>query len=166
MLSLAFKKLFKKKLFLQNIIIFALMMLIYSMLDFLGYRDGVQNGITSSTGVVIINVIINIFLAGLTTLTIGLSTANAQIMGKEVKGSGFFPTLAVILGFITFGCTSCVITFFASIGITFLASASALAGNGIWFKFGALGLLIIGLIFVMLMIKNATCKVKLDQEEV
>lgn len=165
MLGLAFRKLLEKKLLIQNIIIFILMMSIYTLLDWLGYRDARQNGETVKTGIIVGNIFINIALSSLTTLTIGLSTANVQIVGKEVRGSGFFPTLAVILGFVTFGCTSCVITFFASIGITFLASASALAGNGIWFKLGALGLLIIGLVFVMLMIKNATCKIDLTKEE-
>jgi hypothetical protein len=164
MLQLAFKKQLEKKLLIQNIIVFVLMMVIYSMLDYLGYRDATQNGLTNPTGIIVANVIINIFLSALTTLTIGLSTANVQIMGREVRGSGFFPTLAIILGFITFGCTSCVITFFASIGITFLASASALAGNGIWFKLGALGLLIIGLVFVSIMISKATCKINLKEE--
>ncbi len=164
MLQLAFKKQLEKKLLIQNIIVFVLMMVIYTMLDWLGYRDATQNNITTPTGIVVANVIINIFLSALTTLTIGLSTANVQIMGREVRGSGFFPTLAIILGFITFGCTSCVITFFASIGITFLASASALAGNGIWFKLGALGLLIIGLVFVSIMISKATCKINLKEE--
>ena len=164
MLQLAFKKQLEKKLLIQNIIVFVLMMVIYTMLDWLGYRDATQNNITTPTGIIVANVIINIFLSSLTTLTIGLSTANVQIMGREVRGSGFFPTLAIILGFITFGCTSCVITFFASIGITFLASASALAGNGIWFKLGALGLLIIGLVFVSIMISKTTCKINLKEE--
>ena len=164
MLKIAFYKLLERKLLIQNIIVFAFMMVIYSLLDYLGYRDASQNGISYPSGIIVLNVFINILLSGLTTLTIGLSTANVLLMGKEVRGSGFFPTLAIILGFVTFGCTSCVVTFFVGLGIPFIASASALAGNGIWFKLGALGLLIIGLVVVMLTIKNAKCRVDLTKE--
>lgn len=163
MLKLTLQKQIEKKLLIQNIITFGFFILIYSMLDYLGYRDSKNNGVKIKTIIVVFNIILNLIISFISMLTIGISTANMNLSGKQIKGNTFWSSLAIALGFMTFGCTSCVVTFMASIGITFLSTASFLIGNGIWFKLLSLLLVVIGFIIVAILINKARCKVKLDE---
>lgn len=163
MLKLTLQKQIEKKLLIQNIITFGFFILIYSMLDYLGYRDSKNNGVKIKTIIVVFNIILNLIISFISMLTIGISTANMNLSGKQIKGNTFWSSLAIALGFMTFGCTSCVVTFMASIGITFLSTASFLIGNGIWFKLLSLLLVVIGFIIVAILINKAHCKVKLDE---
>ncbi|NLB84819.1 MAG: hypothetical protein GX794_01715 [Acholeplasmataceae bacterium] len=163
MLKLTLEKQLEKKLLIQNIILFAFFMLIYSMLDYLGYRDSKNNGLEVKTIIVVFNIILNLLIAFISMLTIGISTANMKLSGKEIKGSSFWSSIAIALGFVTFGCTSCVVTFLASIGITFISTASFLIGNGIWFKLLSFLLVVIGFLIVAILINKARCKVNLNE---
>lgn len=163
MLKLTLQKQIEKKLLIQNIITFGFFILIYSMLDYLGYRDSKNNGVEIKTIIVVFNIILNLIISFISMLTLGISTANMNLSGKKITGNTFWSSLAIALGFMTFGCTSCVVTFMASIGITFLSTASFLIGNGIWFKLLSLLLVVIGFIIVAILINKAHCKVKLDE---
>lgn len=163
MLKLTLQKQIEKKLLIQNIITFGFFILIYSMLDYLGYRDSKNNGVKIKTIIVVFNIILNLIISFISMLTLGISTANMNLSGKKITGNTFWSSLAIALGFMTFGCTSCVVTFMASIGITFLSTASFLIGNGIWFKLLSLLLVVIGFIIVAILINKARCKVKLDE---
>lgn len=165
MIKIAFKKQIEKKLIIQNILLFIVFMFIYSMLDYLGYRDAKQNKIVTATWLYYANVFMNLVLTTLSVLTIGLSTANMYMNKKEVKVSGVLPFFALVVGFFTFGCTTCVVTFFINLGIGFLATASNLVGYGFWFKFLSLGLLLLGFLWTLYVIKKGVCKIKKPKQK-
>jgi hypothetical protein len=106
---------------------------------------------------VITNISLNIIMAILSTFMMHLSTSMVELKGREGKGSslGF---ISILFGILTYGCTSCVIAFFASIGIAFSVIALPLAG--LPYKFISLCLIGIG-IFIMLRQLNKGCKVDL-----
>jgi hypothetical protein len=89
-------------------------------------------------------------------LLMSLSTAMVKLKGTEGKASnfGFF---SVLFGILTYGCTSCVIAFFASVGIAFSVIALPLAG--LPYKFISLILILIGLFWIRKEI-DKPCKIK------
>jgi len=105
----------------------------------------------------VINVIINIFMSALSAFMMSISTAFFKLSGKEGKGS-FFSGASVLFGILTYGCTSCVIAFFATIGITF--SVAVLPFAGLPYKLISLVLILIGFWWLIHEIKNPKCKIK------
>jgi hypothetical protein len=89
-------------------------------------------------------------------MMMGLTSAQFNFAGRESKGSNlsFF---SILFGILTYGCTPCVIGFFAAVGISFSVAVLPLAG--LPYKFISLLLIIAGLIWVIFSIKNTTCKV-------
>jgi len=85
-----------------------------------------------------------------------------KLTGKEGKGT-FMSGFAFIFGMLTWGCTPCVIAFFATIGITFAVVALPLAG--LPYKFIALALLIVGFIWLRYEANHPRCKIKLDKDK-
>ena len=78
-------------------------------------------------------------------------------VGKEVKGSNV-SIFAVLFGMLTYGCTPCVISFFAAIGISF--TVITLPWAGLPYKLISLLILIFGLWFSNKQQKKF-CEVKL-----
>src|SRR5690554_1878111 len=149
-------KLIKTKKYLTSAFAFFVFFIaIYTLLDSfnLSYAQ-MQN--QYGTYLVFLNVGLNIVMAGLTALLLTLSTANVALKGKDTKGSnlGF---LSILFGVLTYGCTTCVITFFASIGIAFSVIALPLAG--LPYKLISLLLILIGLWWTKREIDSGVCKV-------
>lgn len=109
----------------------------------------------------IVNIVLNIVMALLSMTMMGLTTAQFQLTGKESKGSNL-SFASVFFGILTYGCTPCVISFFATLGITF--SVIALPFAGVPYKFISLALLIIGVFWVVRSIKTSTCRVDLSEK--
>ncbi len=109
----------------------------------------------------IVNIVLNIVMALLSMTMMGLTTAQFQLTGKESKGSNL-SFASVFFGILTYGCTPCVISFFATLGITF--SVIALPFAGLPYKFISLALLIIGVFWVVRSIKTSTCRVDLSEK--
>jgi hypothetical protein len=144
-----------KKYILQMIGFFTFFIVIYTLLD--GFNMSypqMQNEYGSY--LVFLNISLNIVMAGLTAFLLALSTANVQLKGKDTKGSnlGF---LSVLFGVLTYGCTSCVIAFFASVGIAFSVIALPLAG--LPYKLVSLLLIMIGLWWTKKEIDTGVCKI-------
>ena len=156
-MNIALNMLKTKKYIIQYLLFLAAFIFIYFLIDYLNmsYRDMI-----SSFGLylVVINITLNIIMAILSAGLMHLSTAMVEINGKEGKGSslGF---ISVLFGILTYGCTSCVISFFASIGIAFSVIALPLAG--LPYKFISLFLIVIGIYFIRHQINHAKCKIKL-----
>ncbi|NLA78731.1 MAG: hypothetical protein GX845_04190, partial [Erysipelothrix sp.] len=114
-----------KKYMMWAIFFFLFFIFIYFLLDSFNmpYRQ-----MQSEYGLYLvgINVGLNIVMALLTSFMLSLSTINVALKGSETKGSNF-GFLSVLFGVLTYGCTTCVITFFASIGIAFSVIALPLA---------------------------------------
>lgn len=147
-----------KRFIIQNIIFFLLFIVIYVVVDYLnmGYQEMAD---TYGLTLVITNIFLNIIMSFLSALLMNLSQAMVQLKGKEGKAQsfGFF---SVLFGILTYGCTSCVIAFFASIGIAFSVAVLPLAG--LPYKLISLILIMIGLIWIRHEINRGSCQVKLS----
>lgn len=151
----ALKLMKTKKYVMRTLGFFLFFMIIYTTLD--GFNMSyAQMQMDYGQYLVILNIGLNILMAGLTALLLSLSTANVALKGKDTKGSnlGF---LSILFGVLTYGCTTCVITFFASIGIAF--SVIALPMAGLPYKLISLLLILIGLWWTKREISSGVCKV-------
>ncbi|CAM2838005.1 hypothetical protein [Erysipelothrix tonsillarum] len=129
---------------------------IYTLIDSfnLSYRDMVlEFGIY----LVIINVCLNLLMALLSGLLMVLNTIMVDLKGIESKGANL-SFVSIIFGILTYGCTPCVIAFFANIGIAFSVIALPLAG--LPYKLLSLVLILLGLGWTRYEINNTTCKIK------
>ena len=145
----------ERKYIIQGVIVFLLFITLYTVLDYLniGYELMIEEyGIFLVIG----NIFLNILMAFISAFMWNISTALVKLTGKEGKGS-FMSGLAVIFGMLTYGCTSCVIAFFSTIGITFAIAALPLAG--LPYKLLALVLLIIGFFWLKYETNHVKCKI-------
>lgn len=156
MLQAAIKLQFKKKYLIQGAIFFILFIIIYTLVDKLNMT---YPEMAESYGLflVIVNIFMNLIMSFLSALLMNLSTAMVELKGKEGKSSTF-GALSVLFGILTYGCTSCVIAFFASVGIAFSVIALPLAGFP--YKIISLIIILIGLFWMTKEIQNSKCKIK------
>ena len=143
----------------QGLILFVLFMVIYTVVDGLNMSYEAM-AIEYSELLVVINVSINVFMSLGSASLMNLSTAMVILKGKEGKASNF-GIISVLFGILTYGCTSCVIAFFASIGIAF--SVTVLPFAGLPYKLISVILIIIGLIWMYREIEHGVCKVNLSK---
>ncbi|MDX9807495.1 MAG: hypothetical protein RBS87_02875 [Acholeplasma sp.] len=154
MLSLVLKKQTSVK-YLVSFAIYAIFfMVIYFLLDSLNggyYEMSVEYG----QYLVYLNIGLNIIMSLVSAFMFNLSSALVDLTKKEGKGT-FMTMFSVLFGVLTYGCTSCVIAFFAVIGITFSVAVLPLAG--LPYKLISLGLLVIGFFWLVREIKRSQCK--------
>ena len=143
----------------QGLILFVLFMVIYTVVDGLNMSYEAM-AIEYSELLVVINVSINVFMSLGSASLMNLSTAMVILKGKEGKASNF-GIISVLFGILTYGCTSCVIAFFASVGIAF--SVAVLPFAGLPYKLISVILIIIGLIWMYREIEHSVCKVNLSK---
>ncbi len=141
---------------LAGVVYFVLFSVIYYLLDLLNGGYGAMAE-TYGVALVAVNVAINVVMAFGTAFLMMLSTAYVKFSGKEGKGT-FLGSAAVFFGMLTYGCTSCVISFFAAIGIAFSVAVLPLAG--LPYKLVSLALVGLGLLWLMLEIKRGRCKIR------
>ena len=156
MIQLALKQLQTRKYLLQGFGFFAFFLLIYTMVD--GFNlSYAQMAKTYGTALVVVNISLNIVMSFLSALLMNLSTIMANLKGKESVGSnlGF---ISVLFGILTYGCTPCVIAFFANLGIAFSVIALPLAG--LPYKFISLVLILLGIGITLWEIEKGKCKVR------
>jgi hypothetical protein len=149
-----------KKNIIYGVLFFAVFLTVYTVLDSLngGYRFMAES---EGVWLVVLNIVVNVLMSSLSALMMNLSSAFVKFSGKEGKGS-FMTSFAVFFGILTYGCTACVIAFFATIGITFSVMLLPLAGFP--YKIMALVLLVIGFIWLRHEINTNQCKVKLKEQ--
>lgn len=146
----------QKKYIIQGAIVFVLFLILYIVLDRLNmtYSEMIEEyGIY----LIVVNIILNIIMAFTSAFMWNISTALVKLTGKEGKGStlsGF----AYLFGLLTYGCTPCVIAMFSAIGITFAVAALPLAG--LPYKFIALGILVLGFLWLKHEANHVKCKIK------
>lgn len=160
MFAQAIQNLKQRKYIIQGLIFFALFMLIYTIIDSLNmsYSEMYE---TFGLYLVIINISLNILMSALSAFLMHLSTSMISLKGKNDKGSalGF---ISILFGILTYGCTSCVIAFFASIGIAFSVIALPLAG--LPYKLVSLLLVVAGIFFIRYELEHSKCKVNLIEK--
>jgi hypothetical protein len=108
----------------------------------------------------IINIVLNIVMALLSMAMMGLTSAQFDFSGRESKGSNM-TFISVIFGIFTYGCTPCVISFLAAIGISF--SVAVLPFAGLPYKFISLAFIVIGFVWILWSVHRTTCKLPSTQ---
>jgi uncharacterized membrane protein YccF (DUF307 family) len=156
MLELALQLQRKKKYVIQGLIFFSLFVLIYTIVDRLNMTY-VEMIAEYGLYLVVLNIFLNVMMSFMSAALMNLSTAMVELKGREAKASTF-GTISVLFGILTYGCTSCVIAFFASLGIAFSVIALPLAG--LPYKLVSLLLLVVGLIWITKEIEHGKCKIK------
>lgn len=151
------KSILQDKKNLGQFIFFSLLAtLIYFVIDYLNmsYQE-----MMNSYGIylVLLNILLNIVMGIMTGFL--LATSNLMISNKQINKAGSsISFLSMLFGMLTYGCTPCVVTFFANIGIAFAVVALPLAG--LPYKLMSLLLLTIGILIALRQIKRGSCKVK------
>ena len=145
-----------KKYLIQGFLFLTFFLIIYFIVDSLNMSYE-EMAITYGTYLVVINIILNVIMSLASALLMNLSTAMVTLKGKEGKATnfGFF---SVFFGILTYGCTSCVIAFFAAVGITFSVIALPLAG--LPYKLISLLLITIGLFWIYKELQKGACAIK------
>lgn len=108
---------------------------------------------TYGIGFVIINTILSLTMALLSAYLMSLSHWMFKVHGFNPKGENL-SFVAILFGILTYGCTPCVIAFFASIGISFSVMVLPLAGMP--YKIISLVLILIGIYWA----NKESCKVR------
>ncbi len=158
MLNAVKQEALKKKNIFMFIGLFFLFIGLYTFLDFEGNTN--YKVMTNNYGVIVvsIHIIINLVIALLSSIMVGFSMINYSLTKIEPVGSNAIPFFTFIFGLLTFGCTGCIVAFFSAIGIAF--SPIILPNGNLLWKFGALGLVIIGFIWILYSIEHTKCKIK------
>jgi hypothetical protein len=155
MLNMVIQKQFTKNFIFLNLAYFAFFFGMYWVIDSFNMSYG-DMAITYGVYLVVINLLLNTIMALLSMMMMGLTSAQFNFAGKESKGSNL-SFISILFGILTYGCTPCVISFFAAVGISFSVAVLPLAG--LPYKFISLFLILTGLVWVVSSIKNTTCKV-------
>ncbi|MDP2426456.1 MAG: hypothetical protein U1C51_09575 [Candidatus Izemoplasmatales bacterium] len=151
----------QKKFRIFFLVYFVSFVVIYLVLDSL---NGGYPKLIADFGwwLVALNLFMNVFMSAMSAYMMNLSSAYVELSGKEGKGS-FATSFAVLFGMLTYGCTTCVIAFFATIGIAFSVLVLPLAGFP--YKIIAFILLIGGYFWLTSEIKKGKCKIIKPQNE-
>lgn len=158
MLPLIYKASFERKFILLQVGLFVFFLGLYIFLDFegnLSYSNMIDN---FGLGVTLLHIVMNIVIAVLSAIMVGYSIINYSFTKKDVTGSNAIPLLSFIFGILTFGCTSCVVAFLASVGIAF--TPVILPNGNLLFKFIAMVFVGLGFLFIMYRLHNTTCEIK------
>lgn len=159
MLNSVLNKQKQKKYILMNIAFFLFFMAIYTLVDSFNMSYQAMN-LQYGTFLPVVNIFLNVVMAVLSTLMITFTSAQFDFTGKESKASNL-SFLSVLFGILTYGCTPCVIGFFAAIGISF--GVAVLPFAGLPYKFISLAILIGGLLWIVLRMRKAVCPVDFDK---
>lgn len=161
MLEMVLAKQTTKKFIGLNTIYFLFFFGLYWLVDSFNMSYAEMNQ-QFGVGLVVANIVLNVIMALLSMAMMGLTSAQFDFSGKESKGSNL-TFASVFFGILTYGCTPCVIAFFASFGIAFSVIALPLAGFP--YKLISLALLIIGLVWVISSIRRTTCPVNFTKDK-
>lgn len=155
MISMVLTKLKTKKYRLTMIGYFLFFIILYTMLDYLNLAYPLMAD-NYGMSLVVMNIILNLAMASLSAFLIAATSAQFDFSKKSSKGANA-SFISIIFGIFTYGCTPCVISFLGAIGISFSVAVLPLAG--LPYKFISLGLLVIGLVWVLIAINKTTCKI-------
>lgn len=140
----------------MNIVLFIVFMGIYTTLD-MSANDSYQT-LASDYGIatMILHVVANVLLSLLSSIVFTWSYISMQVYKKDSRWSNI-PVVGVFIGFLTFGCTPCVVAALSIFGITFVPMV--LPNGNILFKFLVL-LLILFSGWMTIRFANIGCKVE------
>lgn len=136
---------------LKTLGFFSVFIIMYTLLDRfnISYKEMAQ---IYGFYLVVLNIATNIVMALISAHMLVLSTNQF----KELKSANM-SFLSIVFGIFTYGCTTCVITFLASIGISFSVMVLPLAGFP--YKMISLAIIIIGYFWTKREINNTVCSI-------
>ena len=136
---------------LKTLGFFSVFIIMYTLLDSfnISYKEMAQ---IYGFYLVVLNIATNIVMALISAHMLVLSTNQF----KELKSANM-SFLSIVFGIFTYGCTTCVITFLASIGISFSVMVLPLAGFP--YKMISLAIIIIGCFWTKREINNTVCSI-------
>lgn len=158
MLNIIYKKSFERNYIFLQIGLFIFFTGLYIFLDFEGNTNYFVMVDSFGLGVTLIHILVNIIIGFLSMIMVSYSIINYQFTKKDVPGSNAIPLISFIFGILTFGCTSCVVAFLASVGIAF--TPVLLPNGNLLFKFAALLIVLLGFFWVLYKLEHTTCEVK------
>lgn len=107
---------------------------------------------------VILQIGLNLLMSVLSGLLLALNKRMLEVKGIQTHGE-HLSVIAVIVGILTYGCTPCVISFFASFGIAF--SVAVLPYAGLPYKLLTLGLICLGVLITFFEMRRKSCTIRL-----
>lgn len=145
----------QKKYIISFISYLTIFSVIYFMLD---YLSGGYGPLIKDYGIylVIINIVLNLLMASISALMFNFSTAQVSLT-RRGESTGYLSFLGVVLGFFTYGCTSCMITFLGVLGISF--GVYMLPLHNLPYKLLGFVILLVSLLLQRYLINNAKCKI-------
>jgi hypothetical protein len=155
MLTYVLKKQTTPKFLMLNAFYFFFFLGIYTLIDSFNMSYS-EMALTYGSFLPILNIGINLVMAGMSMAMMGLTSAQFDFSGRESQGSNL-SFASVLFGILTYGCTPCVISFFAAIGISF--SVAILPFAGLPYKLISLLLIVVGLVWILFSIRRTVCKV-------
>ncbi len=156
MFDLALDMLKEKKYIVQAIVLTFVFLIMYTLIDSfnLSYQEMSQH---YGFWLVLVNISLNIIMSTMSALLLNLNAIMVRLKGNEIKASNM-SFVSILFGVLTYGCTPCVIGFFANLGISF--SVAVLPFAGLPYKFISALLLLFGLWWTKREIEKGVCKVK------
>jgi hypothetical protein len=155
MLTYVLKKQTTPRFLMLNAFYFFFFLGIYTLIDSFNISYS-QMALTYGSFLPLVNIGINLLMASLSMAMMGLTSAQFDFSGRESNGSNL-SFASVLFGILTYGCTPCVISFFAAIGISF--SVAVLPFAGLPYKLISLLLIIIGFVWILFSIRRTVCKI-------
>lgn len=157
MLTLVLNEQKKLKNILIVLIIFLLLLSLYTFLDNYGYQSYKTLQDAFGTSILVQTVTLNILISLISAFTINLTLINYQFNNSKSNG-GIFASIGNLFAVLFTGCATCGISVFATLGISL--GLPAITPGAVKYKFFALLIIILGLIIVSYVINTSTCSIK------
>ena len=139
-------------------IIFVIVFALYSFFDILAFGSIANMVDELGTSLTTLHIALNTTMALLTSFMVSMTQIKMNLTKSEPLGSTGIPAFSFVFGLLTFGCTPCVVSFLAAVGIAFTPIVFP-NGNLLW-KLILIALIAIGLVYILWRIEKSTCKVK------
>ncbi len=140
-------------------IVFIIVFSLYSFFDILAFNSYSNMVAELGPSLTSVHIILNAVMALLTSFMVSMTQIKLRLTKSEPLGSTGIPTFSFVFGLLTFGCTPCVVSFLAAVGIAFTPIVFP-NGNLLW-KMMLVVLITIGVIYILWRIEKSTCKVKI-----
>ncbi|MFP4287167.1 MAG: hypothetical protein ACLFRI_05660 [Candidatus Izemoplasmataceae bacterium] len=163
MLQIVWSEQKKRKNILIWLTIFLFVAFLYMFFDYLAYRSYTVMFEDLGGFVFSVHMILNVSMALLTSLMLSLTQIKLNLTKVEPVGSNTIPVLSFIFALLTFGCTPCVVAFFAAVGIAFTPIVFPM-GNLLW-KVILLFFILASMGYILYSIDKGTCKAKLPNHQ-
>lgn len=156
MLRFVIQEQLKKTNIIRLIIIFALLLSLYTFLDTIGFQTYKILGDAFGNDVVFWTITLNVLNSFISALTISLTLINYGFNNQKIGGS-VLASIGNVFAVVFTGCASCGLSLLGAIGVSTILPA--VTPGAIKFKFFALLVILLGLIIVTYIINTSVCSI-------